>query len=353
MTEWDHIEIRKVRDSHAAELSEDPDISREIGACCPESLVCNVPFLVDLSEEENTDIREKEGSREGRISGLKEVVRYSEAEKFPGKLTRNSMVELDGPDVDTEVLTAMNTGACYVDLGQVYYNLGQEDEMVLRTGTEKVSGEGAPFFRKGKGIIDMSRFCEEGARVREWLLLLRGLRPEIPFGIRVPANYIERDCILAATCDIDFIILDCSDTVSRKESSVIPVLAALARVQRILAKLKSEEITVLTGVPPVDSPDYLKLFAMGAGMLLIPGTGVKEAGRAVSGLKQSLYQCGCHTLKEAGKEHLVTDSSVISNYTGIAMTYTPDPVILPFYNLKRNNKARNNKTEKRASFSKG
>jgi len=351
-TDWNQVDIRNVNDGHESEtLQEKIDLNMIIGECCPGPLTCVVPFLVDLTERnDDQDILEIKETWSQEFPEIKVAMRYSNVYKFPAKLTSDCILELDGPEIDTRILKSMKVGAFYIDIGKAYYKLEQSNSPIIKGDTDKDTELRTIW--KTESIIDMNCCYREGRCIDKWISLIRRLRPNIPFGIRIPANYIERDCVFASRVGIDFIILDCRDT-SCKENAVIPSLAAIARAKHILSKLSCDGITVITGIPPVESSSYVKLFAMGARMLLFPDqkerySQEKRKGRkeysdyspgeivsAFAELKQSLHRCGCRNLKEIGMEHLVTPSSVISSYTGIAMTYAPDPVVLPFYSIKK------------------
>ena len=354
-TDWDQVDLRNVCDSDESEaLLNEVNLSTVIGDCCGKPLTCDIPFLVDLTERINDqsimDIVET-WSRE--VPGIKVAMRYSDACKFPGKLTSNCILEIDSTEIDSGILDGMEIGAFYVDIGKIYYRLAQYSPSITLGDNKNTQTRTV---RKTKGTIDMN--YSEDIPVEKWINSIRLLRPNIPFGIRLPANYIERDCVFASKHEIDFIILDCRDTSSRR-NAVLPSMAAITRAKHIFSKLSCEGITVITGIPAEENFCLLKLFALGACMVLLPNqqeksdldemekhfSSPKEIAFKLAELKQGLYHCGCQNLKEIRKEHLITSSPVINRNTGISMVYSADPVVLPFYNIKRHS-SRENTTEK-------
>ncbi len=356
MTDWNQIVLRNVRNTSLPEIRyKDIGVNVVLGPWCKRPLSFGMPFLLDFTDGNPEEKRARmPGAGHCGDENPKLLVSYSACDESPWLLNRDCILELDGPEIDTVILATMNIGACFVDLTEVYYKLDGYNNDPL-SHPDITRGTELPFYRNTKRTIDLRPFYSRDSHVDQWVSLLRRLRPDIPFGIRIPANYIERDCILAASCEVDFIIIDCPDAEGKdsKPTRVVPSLPALSRVSRILSRLSCGHISVITGVPSMDIGDYLKLFAMGSDLLMFSypkdmeyGTGEKEgkgdADRAMSSaldkLKQAMYRCGCTSLNEAGMKHLLTGSSVISSFTDIAMLYEPDPVILPCFNIKRKSK---------------
>lgn len=217
---------------------------------------------------------------------------------------------------------------------------------------------------KGAFLIDLSdnyeyiQISEEdkkSSQLPNYLLSLiskiRSLCIENPLGLRVPANYIERDIIFANLCNADFIIFDCSDSLSQKHSNTtISSLPAIVRAHNMKEKLHVENFCIAISSPPVASHDYLKLIALGLDFIYFENIPEqqqyklysesdasinKPSSEIISILKKNLYQCGYSCILDIKKCCLVTQSYRLSKLTGIANSFDQDPINIPFYKFKR------------------
>ena len=363
--DWDQILLRKVAnvslsDSHIDKV----DTTVVIGKGCDFPMLCNTPFILEISEEHFS-------SQSNFLHDCNFLVSYSAIREKPSLVNKNCILELNGDTIDLDLIKKLSPGAFYIDLRWIYITLMQYDQ--AHTNIKKRMR--LPVCQDQNNEIDLLKLFNMKHSTGEWVFSLRKLRPDIPFGIRVPANFIERDVILALTCEADFIILDCADSMMKSTNAVYPLissLSAIARVRKILAKLNNHDVTLILEMPGLSISKYLKMFALGSGLILLnneyselPCMNNKEEQMpavendicfpveneklericqlkdfALHQLKLNILECGCNHLSDIGKEKLLTTSSAVKEFTEIASVYDADNVCLPCYNIKKKVKSR-------------
>lgn len=343
--DWDQILLRKVSNiTLPSKYLDKVDTSVVIGKGCELPMVCNTPFIFEIDEEHFS-------SQSHYPNDCNFLVSYKTMEKESLQINRNYILELNGDIIDTKLLKGLEIGAFCIDLNPIYSTLmqyNQSHSACIKKGMK------LPIYHSEKNKIDLSKLYNQKYSTGEWVMALRKLRSEVPFGIRLPANFIERDVILSLTCEADFIILDCSDSIMKKENvihPIIPSLPAISRIKKILSKLNNQDITLIVGMPCQSDDIYLKMFALGAGLILINNTVSGELCNeeeaicqqkdiALEQLKKNILECGYNDLNEITKDSLVTDDLKISELTDIASVFDPDKVCLPCYNIKRKFRSR-------------
>ncbi len=359
--DWDQILLRKVINvplpyhSHINKV----DTTVVIGKGCESPMVCKTPFILETPAEQLL-------SQNLFPNDCNFLVSYTAARKNPSLVNKNCILELNGNTIDPQLLKKLSPGAFFINLSQIYSTLLQYDQ--TRSGIKKTIK--LPVCQDQNNEIDLSKLFDMEHSPEEWVFSLRKLRPDIPFGIRVPANFIERDVIFALICEANFIILDCVDSTINETHAVRPLISSLpavSRTRKILYKLNNHDITLILGMPDLPVSKYLKLFALGGGMIVLNNThdvlddiedeekqvqkALKESyclavndksericqlkNIALQQLRLNILECGYNRLSDIGKANLLTTSFAIKEITEIASVFDADNVCLPWFNLKK------------------
>ena len=273
-------------------------------------------------------------------------------------LNKDCILKLDGARLDLKRLKEISVGAYLLDLTGIYSSLLQYEDQKRYLDMDD---ENTRSFYESSGILNLELSGEQGKRIGEWILSLRKLFFDTPLGIRIPANFIERDIVLAATWDIDFIVLECTDAINDNsiQNVVLPSLPALARAVNMINKLPRNNIRLIMR-EPFRNVNHLKMFALGctglimneanfaASMMNVDNTPSVLEGKPKSAyevindslnvLKRDLHFCGCNNISKANKTLLLTSSEAIKNSTSINHIFDPDLISFSYYNLNKTSK---------------
>ena len=358
--DWDQILIRKIIDSSLRDSqSTDVDITGIIGCRYSNSMFCNSAFIMKLPDEALVQ-------SEAVPSHCNFICSYKKVRNSLWVLNKSCILDLDADTLDLNQLKELNIGAFFINVSGFYSGLseyGTQSYQKIKQGFD------LSLYQQSDDIVDMLKLFKLNHSVVEWVYSIRKLRSDIPFGIRIPANYLERDIILAMFCEVDFIIIDCSDTLFVPKGgapSLIPSLAAITRAVRILSKLNRMDVKIIIGAPNISLSDYFKVFALGASFVLINGTiqqikagdychftkSLEEAeiidpiyrselnwicevnDKACAQLKRDILECGYQKLSDISKTNLLTTSTMIKDLADIPTVADPDSVSLPLYHIK-------------------
>lgn len=360
--DWAQILIRKVANIPLTEeRSTNIDISVTIGNRCKAPMFCDSAFILEMCEDLCLQPNEQL-LYDNFICSYKRM-----ADTFP-ILNKRCMLDLDGDTLDVNLLKRSTIGAFFISLSSAYSSFSKSENQYYH---RIIYGAKLPVCSSQKGIIDVRKILNLKYFTIEWIYSIRQLRKDIPFGIRIPANFIEQDLILAMFCEADFVIFDCTDTVNQEDRTTpqVPSMATIIRAVNILTKLNCD-IKIIIRTPNIFYNDYLKLFALGVSLVIIKGperqfkdqshleseikaeeiqshSNFSELDlkricelreKACSQLKNDIHECGSSKLSEISKKNLLTMSTMIRDLTKIPTVTDSDSVLLPFYPVRTNSK---------------
>jgi len=361
--DWGQILVRKVINLSAQDIqSVDVDISVVIGNLCTTPMLCDSAFILRFPEEHLL-------ASDALPPVESFICSYKKIEKTPWLLTKKCILDLDSDTLDVKLFEKLEIGAFFVNISSVYAGFsqyGNQDYQKIKRGYK------LPEYQSIEGVINLKKLFGLKHSLAEWIYSIHKLRPDIPFGIRMPANFIERDVILAVFCEVDFIILDCPDTLPEpceKSTPLVPSLAAIVRIVSILSKLNSLDVKIIVGTTTMFPSDCFKLLALGASLILIDRTSLQYSKcdnhlneqdcvkpelqisgdnvfeymcdlnrKACDQLKKDIMECGCGKLAEISKANLLTTSFKVKEFTEIPTIADADSVSLPLYHIKPVNK---------------
>ena len=360
--DWAQILIRKVSNIPLTEdQSKNIDISVTIGSRCEAPMFCDSAFILEMCED--LCIQPNEMLQfDNFICSYKKMI-----DALP-ILNKRCILDIDGDTLDVSLLKRSTIGAFFISLSSAYSSFSKSENQYYH---RIIYGAKLPVCKTQKGIIDVRKILDLKYFTVEWIYSIRQLRTDIPFGIRIPANFIEQDLILAMICEVDFVIFDCMDTIMQGEriTPQVPSLATMIRAIKILTNLNSD-IKIIIRTPNMLSGDYFKLFAVGVSLVLIKDNDrqfkdqchlesekksedirshsnfaeldlkriceLKEKAR--SQLKNDIHECGFSKLSEVSKKNLLTTSTMIRDLTNIPTVTDSDSVLLPLYHMRSNSK---------------
>ena len=358
--DWTQILIRKVVSSPlTAEEFMHIDISVTIGNRCETPISFDSTFLLETLHESFLYPNEL-------LLNHNFICSYKKIEKISAVLNKRCMLDIDGDTLDVNLLKELTIGAFFINLSKVYSSYSKyENQHYHRI----LYGAKLPVCPSSKGIVDVRKILNLKYFTVEWIYSIRQLRKDIPFGIRIPANFIEQDLILAMFCEVDFVIFDCTDTVRQGDRTTpqVPSMATIIRAVKILSKL-NYDIKIIIRTPDMFFDDYLKLFALGVSLVLINDPihqsndlsyleskqnmeGMENHSqfvelelmricelkeKACAQLKNDILECGCSKLSQISKKNLLTTSAMVRDLTNIPTVTDPDSVLLPLYHTKSN-----------------
>ncbi|MBW8323798.1 MAG: hypothetical protein K0M50_03445 [Prolixibacteraceae bacterium] len=345
--DWSQILTRKVANIPLTEeRSTNIDISVTIGNRCETPMFCDSAFILEMCEDlcfQPNELLQDDNF----ICSYKKM-----ANAFP-IFNKRCMLDIDGDTLDVSLLKRSTIGAFFISLNSAYSSFSKSENQHYH---RILYGAKLPVCPSQKGIVDVRKILDFKYFTVEWIYSIRQLRTDIPFGIRIPANFIEQDLVLAMFCEVDFVIFDCTDTVMQGDSITpqVPSLATIIRAVKILTQLNCD-IKIIIRTPNMLSGDYFKLFALGVSLVLIKDPDrqfndhshfteldlkriceLKEKARAQ--LKNDIHECGSTKLSEVSKKNLLTTSTMIRDLTNIPTVTDSDSVLLPLYHMRSNSK---------------